>query len=70
MGVEQMTAMKPFKTLLSREKALEIISGNIERIERVEELPIGEASGRVLAEGVPRLIQALGVEGGVRGQGQ
>ena len=52
MGAEPMTAMKPFKTLLSREKALEIISQNIERIGRVEEIPLEEASGRVLAEDV------------------
>ena len=47
-----MTVMKPFKTLLSRVEALRIIEGNIERIGRIDEVPIEEASGRVLAENV------------------
>jgi len=47
-----MTGMKPFKTLLSRVEALRIIEGNIARIGRIEEVPIEEASGRVLAENV------------------
>ena len=47
-----MTGMKPFKTLLSRTEALEIIAGNIGRIGRIEEIPIEEANGRVLVEDV------------------
>jgi len=47
-----MTGMKPFKTLLPRKEALEIIEGNIARIGRVEEIPIEEANGRVLVEDV------------------
>jgi len=42
--------MKPFKSLLPREAALGIIMENIRRIDRVERVPVGEASGRVLAE--------------------
>jgi molybdopterin molybdotransferase len=41
--------MRPFKRLLSREAALDIIMGNIHRIERVERIPVEDASGRVLA---------------------
>lgn len=44
--------MKPFKTLMSRVEALSIIEGNITRIGRTEEVPIEEASGRVLVENV------------------
>jgi len=47
-----MTGMKPFKTLLSRVEALGIIEGNTTRIGRTEEVPIEEASGRVLVEDV------------------
>jgi molybdenum cofactor synthesis domain-containing protein len=47
-----MTGMKPFKTLLSRVEALAIIEGNIGRVDRIEEVPIEDASGRVLAEDV------------------
>jgi len=47
-----MTGMKPFKTLLSRVEALGIIEGNTTRIGRTEEVPIKEASGRVLVEDV------------------
>lgn len=47
-----MTGMKPFKTLMSRVEALSIIEGNITRIGRTEEVPIEEASGRVLVENV------------------
>ncbi len=47
-----MTGMKPFKTLLSRVEALAIIEGNIGRVDRIEETPIEDASGRVLAEDV------------------
>ena len=42
--------MKPFKRLLSRDEAMEIITANIKRIERLETVPLEEASGRVLAE--------------------
>jgi molybdenum cofactor synthesis domain-containing protein len=52
MGVEPMTGMKPFKTLLSRVEALKIIEGNISRIQRIEESPIEATSGRILAEDV------------------
>jgi molybdopterin molybdotransferase len=41
--------MRPFKRLLRREAALRIIEENIHRIDRVERVPIEEASGRVLA---------------------
>jgi molybdenum cofactor synthesis domain-containing protein len=47
-----MTGMKPFKTLLPRTEALEIIETNIARISRVEEIPIEVADGRVLVEDV------------------
>jgi molybdenum cofactor synthesis domain-containing protein len=47
-----MSGMKPFKTLLPRTEALEIIEGNIARIDRTEEIPIEGASGRVLTEDV------------------
>jgi molybdenum cofactor synthesis domain-containing protein len=47
-----MTGMKPFKTLLPRTEALEIIERNIVRIDRLEETPIEEAFGRVLVEDV------------------
>jgi molybdopterin molybdotransferase len=41
--------MKPFSRLLHREAALRIIIENVRRIERVEEVPIGAAAGRVMA---------------------
>jgi molybdenum cofactor synthesis domain-containing protein len=47
-----MTGMKPFKSLLPRTEALEIIERNIVRIDRLEETPIEEAFGRVLVEDV------------------
>lgn len=43
-------SMRPFKHLLGREAALEIIENNIIQIRRVERIPIDEASGRVLSE--------------------
>ena len=49
MGVEQEVSMKPFKRLMDRETALRIIAENLERIDRVEKVPLEEASGRVLA---------------------
>ncbi|MGD2200957.1 MAG: molybdopterin-binding protein [Candidatus Bathyarchaeota archaeon] len=49
MGAGKMTGMKPFKTLLPRLEALRIIEENINRIERVEEVPLERAGGRVLA---------------------
>lgn len=42
-------SMKPFKHLMSREVALDIIMENIRRIDRVERVPLEEATGRVLA---------------------
>ena len=42
--------MRPFKRLLSREAAMEIIRANIRRVDRVERVPLEEAAGRVLAE--------------------
>jgi molybdopterin molybdotransferase len=47
-----MSAMRPFKRLLSREDALEIIMGNIQPLDRVEEVRIEEAAKRVLATDV------------------
>ena len=44
--------MRPFKRLLSREGAMEIIRENIGRLGRVEEVGLEEAAGRVLAEDV------------------
>jgi len=41
--------MRPFKRLLSRESAMEIIRGNVRRVERVEKVRLEEAAGRVLA---------------------
>jgi molybdopterin molybdotransferase len=41
--------MKPFKRLMDRQTALRIIAENVNRIERVERVPLEEASGRVLA---------------------
>ena len=42
-------SMRPFKRLMHREAALKIIMENVERITRVEKVPLGEAPGRVLA---------------------
>jgi molybdenum cofactor synthesis domain-containing protein len=42
--------MRPFKRLLSREVAMEIIRENIRRVDRVERVPLDKAAGRVLAE--------------------
>jgi len=41
--------MAPFKLLISREKALEVILSTVKPIERTERVPIEEAVGRVLA---------------------
>jgi molybdenum cofactor synthesis domain-containing protein len=41
--------MKPFKRLMDRQTALRIIAENVARINRIEEVPIEEASGRILA---------------------
>jgi molybdenum cofactor synthesis domain-containing protein len=49
MGVEKTMSMRPFKRLLHREAALEIINENIRQVERVEGIQIHEAVGRVLA---------------------
>jgi molybdopterin molybdotransferase len=47
-----MSVMRPFKRLLSREDALEIIMRNIQPLDRVEEVLIEEAAKRVLASDV------------------
>jgi len=44
--------MKPFGKLMTRLDAVHLIDENVKRIMRVEEVPIEEASGRVLAEDV------------------
>jgi molybdenum cofactor synthesis domain-containing protein len=44
--------MKPFGKLMTRLDAVHLIDENIKRITRVEDVPIEEASGRVLAEDV------------------
>ncbi|GAG20309.1 unnamed protein product, partial [marine sediment metagenome] len=44
-----MSAMRPFKRLLSREEALKIILENIQPMERVEQVRIEDAANRVLA---------------------
>jgi len=44
--------MRPFKRLLSREAAMEIIIENIKRVERVESVRLEAAAERVLAEAV------------------
>jgi len=41
--------MKPFTELTDRENAVKLIMENIEPIDRVEEVPLDEAAGRVLA---------------------
>ena len=47
-----MSAMRPFKRLLSSEEALKIIMDNIRPLERVEQVRIKDAAGRVLASDV------------------
>ena len=47
-----MSEMRPFKRLLSREEALKIIMGNIRPLERVEQVRVEEAAGRVLSSDV------------------
>ena len=42
-------SMRPFKRLMHREAAKKIIMENVERITRIEKVPLGEAAGRVLA---------------------
>lgn len=49
MGVEQ---MKPFGKLMTRLDAVRLIEGNTKRIARVEDVSLGDAAGRVLAEDV------------------
>jgi molybdopterin molybdotransferase len=44
--------MKPFGKLMTRLDAVRLIDENIKRITRVEDVPVEEASGRVLAEDV------------------
>jgi len=44
--------MAPFKLLISRKKALEIILRTVKPIERTEKVPIEEAVGRVLANDI------------------
>lgn len=44
--------MRPFKRLLSREAAMDIIRENVKRVERVESVRLEAAAGRVLAEDV------------------
>ena len=44
--------MKPFGKLMTRLEAVRIINENVKRITCVEDVPIEEAAGRVLAEGV------------------
>jgi len=44
--------MRPFKRLLSREEAMEIIKVNVRRIDRVERVRLEEAARRVMAEDV------------------
>jgi len=42
--------MRPFKRLLPREAAMEIIRANVRRVDRVEKVHLEEAAGRVLAK--------------------
>jgi len=42
--------MRPFKRLLSRETAMEIIRSNIKPVDKVEKVSLEEAAGRVLVE--------------------
>ena len=49
MGDEQ---MKPFGKLMTRLDAVRLIDENVRRITRVEDVPIEDAAGRVLAEDV------------------
>jgi molybdenum cofactor synthesis domain-containing protein len=42
--------MKPFGKLMTRSEAVRLIEGNTRRIARVEEVALGDAAGRVLAE--------------------
>lgn len=44
--------MRPFKRLLPRQAAMEIITANIRRVDRVEGVRLEEAAGRLLAEDV------------------
>jgi molybdenum cofactor synthesis domain-containing protein len=44
--------MKPFGKLMTRPDAVHLIDENVKRITRVEDVPIEEAAGRVLAEDV------------------
>jgi len=42
--------MRPFKRLLSRHAAMEIIRSNIKPLDKVEKVSLEEAAGRVLAK--------------------
>jgi len=44
--------MKPFGKLMTRLDAVRLIEENTRRITRVEEIPLGEAAGRVLADDI------------------
>ena len=50
MGVESKMSMRPFRQLIHREEALEIIKKNINRVNEKEKTPIEDASYRILAE--------------------
>lgn len=52
MGDEQEMKMRPFKRLLPREEAMEIIKANLGRIQRSENVSIDEAMKRVLAKDI------------------
>jgi len=43
-------SMKPFKTLISREAALELINENTHPTKKIEEIPLTEGRGRVLVD--------------------
>ena len=44
--------MKPFEKLVSRTDAERIIDANVKHINRMEDVPLEEAAGRVLAANV------------------
>ncbi len=52
MGVESTMSMRPFKQLIHREEALEIIQKNISKVIEKEKIPLEEAHYRVLAEDI------------------
>ena len=65
--------MKPFGKLMTRLDAVRLIEENTRRIARVEEVPIGDAAGRVLAERCCRRFQRAALQqelyGRLRGEG-